>query len=80
MPEYDFYASVKADLEQLSKELDADGVSGSIDAAAQRLGVPRERALAALWRASKRHGEALSVFLSELGQQDERERARKAGE
>ncbi|HEU5318271.1 MAG TPA: hypothetical protein VFX49_19320 [Chloroflexota bacterium] len=78
MPEYDFYASVKADLDQLSKELDVEGVSDAIDAAAKRLGIPRERALAAIWRASKRHGESVSVFLSELKQQDERERARSA--
>jgi len=34
------------------------------------------RALAALWRASKRHGETLPVFLSELRTQHEREVAR----
>jgi NAD(P)-dependent dehydrogenase (short-subunit alcohol dehydrogenase family) len=78
MPEYDFYATVKADLDQLTKEMDAEDLSAGIDAVAKRLGVPRERALAALWRASKRHGETLSVFLSELKQQDEREAARKS--
>lgn len=78
MPEYDFYATVKADLDQLTKEMDAEDLSAGIDAVAKRLGVPRERALAALWRASKRHGETLSVFLSELKQQDERETARKS--
>lgn len=78
MPEYDFYATVKADLDQLTKEMDAEDLSAGIDAVAKRLGVPRERALAALWRASKRHGETLSVFLSELKQQDERETARQS--
>ncbi len=76
MPEYDFYATVKGDLDQLTKEMDADGLDDGIDAVAKRLGVPRERALAALWRASKRHGETLSVFVGELKGQDEREAAR----
>jgi hypothetical protein len=77
MPEYDFYATLRGDLEQLSKELDTEGVSQGIDSLASRLGVPRDRVLAALWRSSKRHGETLPVFLSELTAQDERERARK---
>ena len=78
MPEYDFYATVKGDLDQLIKEMDADGLDDGINAVAKRLGVPRERALAALWRASKRHGETLSVFVGELKQQDERETARQS--
>ena len=78
MPEYDFLATVKQDLDQLNKELDAQDVSDRIDALATRLGVPRERALAALWRASKRHGETISVFLDELKTQTERETARQA--
>ena len=78
MPEYDFYATVKSDLDQLAKELDADGVSEGIDALASRLGVSRERALAALWRASKRHGETISVFLDELKHQAQRETARQS--
>ncbi|MGI8422759.1 MAG: hypothetical protein ACR2NO_01345 [Chloroflexota bacterium] len=79
MPEYDFYASVRADLVQLEKELDAEGVSGGIDAVATRLGVSRERTLATVWRCSKRHGEAVSVFIQELRQQVERETARQTG-
>jgi len=78
MPEYDFYATVKSDLDQLTKELDAEGVSERIDSLASRLGVSRERALAAAWRSSKRHGETMAVFLEELKQQDERETARKS--
>ena len=80
MPEYDFYATVRADLAQLEKELDAECVSDGIDTVAARLGVARERALAALWRASKRHGESLGVFVGELKQQTERETARQTGE
>ena len=78
MPEYDFYATVRADLAQLEKELDAEGVSEGLDAVATRLGVSRERALGAIWRSSKRHGETLSVFVGELKAQTERETARKA--
>ena len=80
MPEYDFYATVRSDLAQLEKELDAEGVDDGIDTVAAHLGVPRERALAALWRGSKRHGEALSVFIGELKQQTERETTRQTGE
>jgi hypothetical protein len=80
MPEYDFYATVRSDLAQLEKELDAEGVSDGLDAVAAHLGVSRERALAALWRSSKRHGEMLGVFIGELKQQTERETARKAEE
>jgi hypothetical protein len=80
MPEYDFYATVKADLDQLQRELDAQDVQDGIEREAQRLGVSRELALAALWRASKRHGETLTVFLNELTNQVQRETARTASE
>ena len=78
MPEYDFYATVKNDLDQLQKELDADGVGDRIDVLAQRLGVAREVARGALWRSSRRHGETLGVFVRELAEQDLRETARAA--
>lgn len=76
MPEYDFYATVRADLDQLQQELSADGVRDRVIAEAGRLGVEADVALAALWRASKRHGETLGVFLNELAAQTEREQAR----
>ena len=79
MPEYDFYATVRADLAALEKELDAEGVSEGLDAVAKRLGVSRERALGAIWRSSKRHGETIAVFIQELNQQTERETARQTG-
>jgi hypothetical protein len=78
MPEYDFYATVRSDLDQLQKELAEEGVQGSVDKLAERLGVPSPVALAAAWRASKRHGETLGVFLSELGAQTQRETARQS--
>ena len=80
MPEYAFVASVRQEVEQLTAELAAPDVSQGIDEVAQRLGTPREVALAALWRASKRHGETLSVFLHELHNQHEREVARQVEE
>ncbi len=80
MPEYDFYATVRADLDQLQRELDVQDVRDGIEREAGRLGVSRELALAALWRASKRHGETLTVFLKELSDQTQRETARTSGE
>jgi hypothetical protein len=47
-----------------------------IDEVARRLGANFDETLAALWRASKRHGETLSVFLQDLQQQHERDIAR----
>jgi len=76
MPEYAFVASVQQEIGQLTAELSAPDVSQGIDEVAQRLGISREVALAALWRASKRHGETLPVFLGELRTQHEREVAR----
>ena len=80
MPEYDFYATLRSDLAALDNELDAEGVNDGIDAVAAHLAAPRERVLAALWRSSKRHGESVGVFVSELKQQVERETARRSGE
>ena len=79
MPEYDFFATVRADLAALEKELDAEGVSESLDTVATQLGVSRERALGAIWRSSKRHGETIGVFIQELKLQTERETARQSG-
>jgi len=80
MPEYDFYATVRDDLTQLQKELEAEGAHDTVQVIAKRLGVPPDVALAALWRASKRHGETLSIFLGELTNQTQRETARQSGE
>ncbi len=76
MPEYDFYATVRSDLEQLQKELAAEGVGERIDALVGRFGVSRDLALAAIWRSSRRHGETLAVFVNELAEQDQRTAAR----
>jgi len=78
MPEYDFFRTVREELNQLQKELAAPGVRDLITSIAARLGVSHEEALAALWRASKRHGETLAVFGTELHSQFERETARAA--
>ena len=42
------------------------------------LGATYHETLAALWRASKRHGETLGVFLQDLNQQHERDIARQS--
>jgi hypothetical protein len=78
MPEYDFFATVRSDVENLQNELAAPGVRDGIENVAQRFGVERDVALAALWRASKRHGETLGVFVAELADQIQRETARQS--
>lgn len=75
MPDYDFAATVREEVQQLRRELAAPEVATAVQAMAQRFGVSEAEALAVLWRASKRHGEALAVFASELQGQFEREAA-----
>ena len=76
MPEYNFINSVREELGQIRQEASAAGVREMIDEVARRLSASYDETLAALWRASKRHGETLSVFLQDLRQQHEREVAR----
>jgi hypothetical protein len=75
MPEYDFAATVREEVEQLRRELAAPEVGPALQEMGQHFGISREEALAALWRASKRHGETLAVFAGELRAQFEREQA-----
>lgn len=75
MPEYDFFRTVREDLSELGKELAMPGVREAVDTFADRFGVERDLALAALWRMSKRHGETLSTFVAELNDQAQREAA-----
>jgi Flp pilus assembly protein TadB len=75
MPEYDFAATVKEEVAQLERELAAADVLPALPEMAQRFGVSEGAILAALWRACKRHGETLSVFLGELRAQFAREAA-----
>jgi molybdopterin converting factor small subunit len=76
MPEYDFFATVRNELQALRQELAAAGVREMIAEVAQRLGASEEETLAAMWRASKRHGETMAVFSQELRNQFAREAAR----
>jgi hypothetical protein len=80
MPEYNFINSVREEVELIRQELAQSGTPEMIDEVAQRLGASREETLAALWRASKRHGETLTVFLRDLRQQHERDVARQSDE
>ena len=73
MPEYDFATGVREELEQLRKELAAPGTAEAVRALAQRFNAGEHEMLAALWRASKRHGETLTVFAGELNAQFQRE-------
>jgi hypothetical protein len=75
MPEYDFAATVREEVEQLRRELADPDVPPALREMAQRFGTSEPEALAALWRASKRHGETLAVFAGELRAQFEREHA-----
>jgi hypothetical protein len=75
MPEYDFAATVREEVEQLRRELASPEVRPALDEMARRFGTSEEEALAALWRASKRHGETLLAFAGELRAQFEREAA-----
>jgi Flp pilus assembly protein TadB len=79
MPEYDFAATMREEVEQLRRETGAPDLRPALSEMAQRFQVTEEEALAALWRASKRHGETLSVFIGELRAQFEREAAQAAG-
>jgi hypothetical protein len=76
MPEYDFAASVREELEQLRKELAAPGLDDALAELGPRFAADERELLPALWRASKRHGETLTVFAGELKQQFAREAAR----
>lgn len=75
MPEYDFAATMREEVEQLRRELVSPDVRPAVAELARRFGTSDDEALAALWRASKRHGETLAVFASELRGQLERESA-----
>ncbi|HEX2033932.1 MAG TPA: hypothetical protein VHS99_07090 [Chloroflexota bacterium] len=79
MPEYNFAATVQEEIAQLSRELGAEEVRQAIHEMAQRFGTADDVILAALWRASKRHGETLTVFVDELRGQFERETAAAEG-
>jgi hypothetical protein len=79
MPEYDFAATMREEVEQLRREIGAPDLRAGLSEMAQRFQVSEEEALAALWRASKRHGETLSVFVGELRGQFEREAAQASG-
>ena len=75
MPEYDFAATMRQEVEQLRRELAGEDVRPALGEIARRFGASEEEALAALWRASKRHGETIAVFIGELKAQFEREAA-----
>jgi hypothetical protein len=77
MPEYDFFANVRTDIDLLRNEMSVPGVEEMVREVARRAGVNEREALAALWRTSKRHGETLGVFAGELRDQFERETAAK---
>lgn len=79
MPVYDFVLSVREELEQLERELSKPEVRKGLKRVSQRLASAEDVTVAALWRASKRHGETLSVFITELDQQFERETAAASG-
>ena len=70
--------SVREELEQIRQELADANTRQMIDEVARRLGANYDETLAALWRASKRHGETLGVFLQDLEQQHERDVARQS--
>lgn len=75
MAEYDFFATIREELNQLKREVDGVGVSDEVHALASAHGVSAQIAFAAMWRASKRHGQSLEAFAKEMRDQHERERA-----
>ncbi len=75
MAEYDFFATLREELNQIEREADAPGVHDAVRDFAQATGTTEARALAAFWRASKRHGESLEAFATEVREQRERELA-----
>jgi hypothetical protein len=80
MPEYDFAASVREELDQLGRELAAPAIQDGLAEMGRRFGVGERELLPALWRASKRHGETLTTFIDELRNQFAREAARATGD
>jgi hypothetical protein len=79
MPDYDFAATMREEVEQLRRETSAPELRPALAEMAQHFQVSEEEALAALWRASKRHGETIAVFIGELRTQFEREAAQATG-
>jgi molybdopterin converting factor small subunit len=75
MAEYDFFATLREELNQIEREADGPGVHDAVRDFAQATGTTEARALAAFWRASKRHGESLEAFATEVREQRERELA-----
>ncbi len=73
MAEYDFFATLREELNQIEREADGPGVHDAVRDFAQATGTTEARALAAFWRASKRHGESLEAFATEVREQRERE-------
>ena len=79
MAEYDFASGVREELEHLRRELAAPDMAESVRELAARFGADEQHMLAALWRASKRRGESLTVFAGELRAQFQRETAAASG-
>jgi hypothetical protein len=75
MPNYDFMGAVREEIRLLQQELEPPAVADSVREVAARTGADERVVLAALWRTSKRHGETLAVFATELTDQFQREAA-----
>jgi hypothetical protein len=75
MADYDFLSALREELNQIVREAHAPGVEDAVRAFAVANGVSEQLALAAFWRASKRHGESLETFASEVRDQHQRQLA-----
>lgn len=67
--QYDFAGRVREEVDVIEKELAEPGVADGVRATAERLQLPADLALAALFRAAKRSGYTLRVFLEEVNRQ-----------
>lgn len=75
MPEYDFEARIREEIEPLQRELAEPGVREDLARQATRFSLPPDEFLAALFRGARRTGYTLRVMLDELAHQQEREAA-----
>ncbi|MBI4492467.1 MAG: hypothetical protein HY690_06710 [Chloroflexi bacterium] len=67
--QYDFVARVREEVAGLEQELAEPGVREGVQALAERMHLPPEVALSALYRSAKRSGYTLKLLLEEVNRQ-----------
>jgi hypothetical protein len=67
--EHDYVGRVREEINALEKDLQERGAREELDKVVQRLNLPNELALAAIYRAARRSGLSLRLMLTELNNQ-----------